>query len=117
MTALLTPRQAAEELGIGVDTLASMRQAGEIPYINIGRGKVRETPRYDLDDLIAWRDKRKTTKCQSTFTKPRRTASTATTSSSEVVDIQAALERRAAAMRRQRKSGSAKSSAKLPSKN
>ena len=36
-----------------------MRKAGDIPYINIGRGRKRETPRYDLDDLIAWREKRK----------------------------------------------------------
>ena len=65
MSPLLTPEQAAKELGIGVDTLAAMRKAGEIPYINIGRGRKRETPRYDLDDLIAWREKRKQTACQS----------------------------------------------------
>ena len=58
MSPLLTPEQAAKELGIGVDTLAAMRKAGKIPYINIGRGRKRDTPRYDRDDLIAWREKR-----------------------------------------------------------
>lgn len=59
MTPLLTPKQAAKELGIGVDTLSEMRKAGEIPYVNIGRGTKRETPRYELDDLIAWKESRK----------------------------------------------------------
>jgi excisionase family DNA binding protein len=64
MTPLLTPEQAAKELGISADTLAAMRKAGEIPYINIGRGKKRETPRYDPDDLAAWRERSKKL-CQS----------------------------------------------------
>ena len=50
MTPRPTPEQAAKELGIGVDTLSAMRKAGDIPYVNIGRGRKRETPRYDLDD-------------------------------------------------------------------
>jgi excisionase family DNA binding protein len=72
MTPLLTPEQAAKELGIGVDTLAAMRRAGEIPYINIGRGKKRETPRYDRDDLAAWLERNKQL-CQSLSARIRKT--------------------------------------------
>jgi excisionase family DNA binding protein len=107
MTPLLTPEQAAKELGIGVDTLGEMRRHGEIPYVNIGRGKKRETPRYELADLIAWREKRKQTACQSTSGKTRRTGSTSTIFSSKVSDIQAARERLVAARLRQKSSGSA----------
>lgn len=32
----LTPRRAAEALGIGVDTLGARRRGGEIPYYKVG---------------------------------------------------------------------------------
>lgn len=59
MSRLLSPKEAAEYLGISGDTLAAARIAGEVPYVNIGRGDRRETPRYDPDDLDAWKVSRK----------------------------------------------------------
>jgi excisionase family DNA binding protein len=58
--ALLTPEQAAKHLGIGEDTLRALRKAGEIPYVNVGLGRKRETPRYEVEDLDAWVKRRKT---------------------------------------------------------
>ncbi|MGE3830896.1 MAG: helix-turn-helix transcriptional regulator [Parvibaculaceae bacterium] len=49
---LLTPKEAAARIGIGEDTLAAARIAGELPYVNIGRGTKRETPRYDPADHL-----------------------------------------------------------------
>ncbi|RUV84314.1 DNA-binding protein [Mesorhizobium sp. M1A.F.Ca.IN.022.05.2.1] len=87
---LLTPEQACAELGIGEDTLRALRKAGEIPYVNIGQGKKRETPRYELDDLNAWKAKRKkVASCPSIEGPIPRTASIRTTSSYRVVDFQA----------------------------
>lgn len=98
---LLTPEDAARVLGISEDTLRQMRKSGELPYVNIGRGKKRETPRYDVDDLIAWRAKRKVTACPSSSDPTPRTASTRMTSGSVVADFRAALaERRSAKQNR-----------------
>jgi len=60
MAPLLTPEQAAKHLGIGEDTLRALRKAGEIPYVNVGLGQKRETPRYEVADLDAWVQRRKT---------------------------------------------------------
>ncbi|TGT72966.1 DNA-binding protein [bacterium M00.F.Ca.ET.159.01.1.1] len=89
---LLTPEQACAELGIGEDTLRALRKAGEIPYINIGRGEKRETPRYELDDLNAWKAKRKkVASCPSTEGPIPRTVRSRTTSNSAVADFLEAL--------------------------
>ncbi|TIM24748.1 MAG: helix-turn-helix domain-containing protein [Mesorhizobium sp.] len=97
---LLKPDEACAELGIGEDTLRAMRKSGEIPYINVGLGKKRETPRYELDDLIAWKAKRKkTATCPSTSGPMPRMASTPTTSSYRVVDFQAQRDARQSAKR------------------
>lgn len=56
---LITPKEAAAHLGISEDTLKALRKAGEIPYVNIGRGPIRETPRYEVKDLDAWVERRK----------------------------------------------------------
>ncbi|QPC87385.1 helix-turn-helix domain-containing protein [Mesorhizobium sp. NBSH29] len=94
---LLTPEEAARTLGIGEDTLREMRRSGELPYINIGRGKKRETPRYDLEDLLAWKSRRKKVACPSSSERKHATASIPTTSSSVVADFRAALEKRRSA--------------------
>ncbi|TIX28780.1 MAG: helix-turn-helix domain-containing protein [Mesorhizobium sp.] len=93
LSPLLTPKEACAELGVGEDTLRDMRMSGELPYVNIGRGKMRETPRYDLADLLAWKAKRKTTICPSSSEKKPRTARTATSFNSTVADFQAAREK------------------------
>jgi excisionase family DNA binding protein len=91
---LLTPEQAAAELGISRDTLRDMRRAGEIPYVNIGRGRNRETPQYDLNDLIRWKERTKIRACPSSSEKTRKTVPIATTSKSAVADFLAIRENR-----------------------
>ncbi|TPJ57424.1 helix-turn-helix domain-containing protein [Mesorhizobium sp. B2-6-1] len=89
---LLTPEEACAELGIGEDTLRAMRKAGEIPYINVGQGKKRETPRYELDDLNAWKARRKkVAECPSIEGPTPRMARSRTISSSAVADFLEAL--------------------------
>jgi excisionase family DNA binding protein len=93
MSRLLTPAEAAEHLGVGEDTLRLIRKAGELPYVNIGRGTKRETPRFDPADLDAWLERRKKLACPSISAKKPRTARTPTISSSVVADFQAARAR------------------------
>ncbi|MBP0439617.1 helix-turn-helix domain-containing protein [Tianweitania sediminis] len=96
MNQLLTPVEAARELGIGLKTLNRARKAGELAYINIGFGTQREAPRFDRADLEAWMEKRRKTLCPSSSEKVTRRASTPTTSGYAVVDF--------AALRAQRRS-------------
>jgi excisionase family DNA binding protein len=91
---LLTPEEAAAVLGVGEDTLRDMRRSGELPYVNIGRGKKRETPRYDMGDLIAWKARRKKTSCPSSSGKTAGTRPTPTTFNTVVSDFRAAREKR-----------------------
>ena len=46
---LLTPREAAESLGICERTLYGLTKQGELPVVRIGRAV-----RYSVDDLKAW---------------------------------------------------------------
>ena len=46
---LLTPREAAESLGICERTLYALTKRGELPVIRIGRAV-----RYSTEDLKAW---------------------------------------------------------------
>ncbi len=56
MSALLTTRQAAKELGLSPRTLQSWRVRGGGPrYIRIGRNRVL----YDPEDLESWLAERK----------------------------------------------------------
>jgi excisionase family DNA binding protein len=104
MTPLLTPEQAAKLLGIGVDTLGDMRKTGELPYINIGRGTKRETPRYELDDLIAWKAKRKQRACPFSSRNGRSTGSTGASSNIRGNEFLRALEQRESSKRKSGKS-------------
>lgn len=100
---LLTPDQAASELGISDTQLRALTKAGAIRYVNIGLGTKRETRRYDPEDLAAFREARK---CRSTSAPARR--STRSTSVIDASDFQARLDARRGAMRndsRTRRSG------------
>jgi excisionase family DNA binding protein len=110
MTPLLTPEQAAKELGIGVDTLHAMRKAGEIRYVNIGRGKKRETPRYDLDDLMEWREKRKQRAWPLRHAKTGPTGFIGVSSNTRANEFLRALERRESAKRKSGRKASAPNS-------
>jgi hypothetical protein len=83
---LKTPVQAARRLGISIRTLRGLVNAGDLRYVNVGRGKQREKIMFtdsDLDDLIASRTRQKAQSCPSISLKARR--STSTTSSGEVL--------------------------------
>jgi len=56
---LLTPEQAASELAISTRQLRDLTVSGEIRYINIGNGSVRETRRYDPADIEDFKNRRK----------------------------------------------------------
>ncbi|MBG20871.1 MAG: hypothetical protein CML31_13105 [Rhizobiales bacterium] len=99
MTPLLTPEKAAEMLGISVRHLADLVGAGEIPFVPVGNGSVRQSRRYDPHDLEAYVGAKK---CRHTEGRPRTARSqrnTPTTSGSEVVDIQEILAQRRSAKR------------------
>jgi excisionase family DNA binding protein len=83
---LKTPSQAARRLGVSIRTLRGLVSAGDLRYVNVGRGKQREKIMFtdnDLDDLIASRTRQKAQQCQSTSPRARRTPNTI--SSGEVV--------------------------------
>lgn len=56
---LLTPEQAASELAISTRQLRDLTVSGEIRYINIGNGSVRETRRYDPADIEDFKSRRR----------------------------------------------------------
>jgi hypothetical protein len=51
---LLKPKAAAQALGIGERTLWELTQDGEIPVVNVGKGKERQAIRYLVEDLLTW---------------------------------------------------------------
>src|SRR6516165_8795388 len=51
---LLKPAEAARALRIGERTLWEKTQNGEIPAVNVGQGKERQSLRYLPEDLLTW---------------------------------------------------------------
>lgn len=87
---LLTPPEAAARLGLSKKILLEHVRAGEIRYINIGRGKKKLRRMFteeDLAEFIAARACRDTPPCLSTSRKARRT--TTSTFDIEVADFTA----------------------------
>lgn len=56
---LITERQAAEKLMVSVKQVRALTDAGDLPYINVGMGKLRERRRYSADDLRSFIDNRR----------------------------------------------------------
>jgi helix-turn-helix protein len=56
---LLKPAEAARVLAIGERTLWELKEAGEIPVVNVGKGEKREAVRYLVEDLLAWARKQR----------------------------------------------------------
>lgn len=52
---LLTPREAAESLGISDRQLRDLTDDGKIPFINVGRGATRPARRYETADVEAFK--------------------------------------------------------------
>ena len=79
---LLTPAEAAEQLGIGVKLLREHIRGGLISYIDVGRGLRRKRRMFHPDDLAAFVARQRGTEpCPSTSAR-RRARSTITSSSS-----------------------------------
>ncbi len=57
---LLDSRRAAEALGLSERTLFSLKEAGTIPFVPVGKRGVR----YDPRDLRDWIDRQKVQKCK-----------------------------------------------------
>ena len=77
MTALLTIAEAAAMLGVSVKTMRGHVKAGEIAYINLGRGEKRARMAFEPCDIDEFLNRRRTRQCQSTSRKvPRSTTST-----------------------------------------
>ena len=55
---LFTRKQAAVYLGLGLRTLWSLTNCGEIPSLRFGHGR-RKAVRYDVRDLDAWIEAKK----------------------------------------------------------
>jgi len=49
---MLTPNQLAEKLGVSRWTIERMRERGDIPYIHLTRGPVKNTYRFDYEAVI-----------------------------------------------------------------
>jgi Helix-turn-helix domain len=88
---LKTPAKAAQRLGVSIRTLRGLVSAGDLRYVNVGRGKQREKMMFtdsDLDDLIASRTRMKAQEsCLSTSRRVR--PSTNTISDTKVLDFTA----------------------------
>lgn len=90
VTQLLTPLEAAAQLGCSKKILLEHVRAGAIRYVNVGRGKKKIRRMFTEDDLaefVKTRTQRDTPPCPSTRRKGRPT--TTTTFSIEVADFTA----------------------------
>jgi hypothetical protein len=96
---LLSPRQAAARLAISEALLRRHVDAGEIPYILLGRGEKRRKIGFDPADLDAFVDQRKQRACPSTAPRARRSG---TSISGSVVVAFTALPKPSARPRRGR---------------
>ena len=92
---LLLPKMAAERLGVSTKTLNGYVRGGELRYIDVGSGGVKQRRRYTEDDLDAFVNRRakRNVPCQSTSTKTAR--STTSTSNSKVIGFMAQRDARA----------------------
>lgn len=58
---LLSAAEAADILGVSLKSLSAHVQSGELPYVSVGTGKIRETRAFMRSDLEAFIDNRRTT--------------------------------------------------------
>lgn len=93
---LLTPKQAAAELGISQDQLLKLTERGALPYVNIGLGAKRQARRYEPDDIGAFKVARRKVECPSTGAPARKP--TPMTSGYRVVDFSAERKKRRSAV-------------------
>lgn len=88
-SALFNLKQVAERLGCSIEQARGLVDDGDLPFINVGRGKKRPTMRFAEDDIESLIERRRRTKapCLSTGQKNHRSIST--TSKSEVIGFMA----------------------------
>jgi hypothetical protein len=97
---LLTPDEAAKELGISGKQLRELSAHGDLPFINVGLG-ARPARRYEPSDIEAFKAERRTISCPSLSDPAPKP--TATISGSKVFDIQAILAARQSEKRKNTK--------------
>jgi hypothetical protein len=88
MTRLLTPKQVCETLGICFRTLTLHINSGELPYILMGSGAVRQHRMFEPNDIEVFKNARRRVACPS-IQEPM--VSIATTSKLSVFDFAARL--------------------------
>src|SRR5262245_11365056 len=91
MEQLLTRKEAAKALGIGLSLLDEHWKSGELRYLNIGHGKKRKTPRFTAADLREFVEQRRVSECQSSSGPTPRTGRIPTGSKSVVVRFRETL--------------------------
>ena len=106
---LLDMAQAAASLGIGVRTLREHLRAGNIRYVDVGRGKERRSPRFAPHDLTEFQEQHRGQSWPST----KEAKSFISSSSSKVIDFAAlrAARSKREAQEFERKSGKKRRSA------
>lgn len=109
---LLTPKEACEELKIGMDTLLWHVEQGELLYVAVGKGKQRIRRRFDPEDIARFKELRRRRECPSIV---ERAAAARGSSTSGVVGYDFAERYRTAQLNAQQKSQS-KTKSKIPPK-
>jgi excisionase family DNA binding protein len=87
---LLSPRQTAQRLHVSCDTLDGLVQDGELPFVNVGRGKKRPRRMFEETVIDAFIERRtqRTKACTSTKSASRDTGRSKSGSrGSNVVDL------------------------------
>jgi excisionase family DNA binding protein len=97
MSDLMTTKEAALELGVSTAQLTRLTLDGEIPSINVGRGKKRPARRYLPTDIEHFLEQRRTVACPSIGEKAR--PRSRSTSGSKVIDFRETLEKLRSAKR------------------
>jgi uncharacterized protein with von Willebrand factor type A (vWA) domain len=97
MSELLTPSEAADKIGVSTAQLTRLTLDGELPSINVGRGKKRPMRRYLPADIEHFLEQRRTVACPSTGEKAR--PRSRSTSGSKVIDFRETLEKHRSAKR------------------
>ena len=88
----LTIKQAAARLGVSERTLREHMRSGAVPYVDVGRGKVRRSPRFAPSDLQEFQNRQRGQSWPSTSA----AKSTGTSSTTGVLDFAALRAARAA---------------------
>jgi hypothetical protein len=89
LMSLLNLKQVAERLGCSEEQARGLVEDGDLPFINIGRGKKRPTMRFSDEDIQTLIERRRRTRTPCLSTSPRNHRSISMTSRPEVIGFMA----------------------------